>query len=415
MVTIVENVVYQHAENVCALWSQRHSAVLEPHYSFSDLVHLDNRVEANLDGLRIAGNAVWPIIDEFVSGEDAGALFTKSVLTLEHGDIDSFLGLVESLGADREALQETQAALAWVHAEKLAHVVKNLLTSSKPSVIELGLTACAAHHRPAINYIENSLLSQDPELRATAMRVVGALGLVDLQHRLTGLTEWETDREKFECASAMAYLGNQSAAGLALQTLAISDSLYSTSAVNCMMMLSNKGSAKAVLKSLDEKPGRERDVVRGFGYLGDPVAVDWLISKTEFPDLCRLAGGSISMITGVDLAESDLETLDEPEGFVDPGPNDNPDHDNVALDEDEDLPWPDTNLIRKWWNSSAKLPAGKFYLDGREKIDSELRVVLRDGYQRQRNAAAVSLALLKPDAQLYDTLLPTNKQKTWIN
>ena len=74
------------------------------------------------------------------------------------------------------------------------------------------------------------------------------------------------------------------------------------------------------------------------------------------------------MITGIDLAEQDLETLDEPEGFEDGAANDDPEDDNVALDEDEDLPWPDPQRMRSWWESSAKLPAGRYFLNGREKF-----------------------------------------------
>ena len=120
------------------------------------------------------------------------------------------------------------------------------------------------------------------------------------------------------------------------------------------------------------------------------------------------------MITGMDLAESDLETLDEPEGFMDMGPDDDPANHNIAMDEDEDLPWPDPERIRAWWQSSAKLPTGKYYLNGREKTRNELAIVLREGFQRQRNAAADNLALMNPASLFFDTSLPTNKQRHWM-
>jgi len=48
----------QHAEEASFLWLLRHAAVTRPHYSLADLSKLDNRVEAHLNGLRIAGEAV---------------------------------------------------------------------------------------------------------------------------------------------------------------------------------------------------------------------------------------------------------------------------------------------------------------------------------------------------------------------
>jgi len=411
---IIENVVYQHAENACSLWWQRHNAVHEPHYTFEDLVHLDNRVEANLDGLRIAGEHALPIIDENIAGEDEGGFFTKAVLLLERGESKEFLGLAERLHDKRDALEEMGSALAWVKPEYLANTVKELLSSAVPSSIELGLHACAAHQRPAKKYLQNALDSDDVNLRASAMKVAANLGFSDIKHRLQGISDFESDREKFHCGRALAMLGNQAAGSELLKPLAIDDSSFNSKAVKLIAMMNDIAGCKALLKTLDANGHRQRDVIRGFGYLGDPVAVDWLISKTELPQLCRIAGGSISMITGMDLAENDLETLDEPEGFMDTGPDDDPANHNVAMDEDEDLPWPDPERMRAWWQSSAKLPTGKYYLNGREKTRNELAIVLREGFQRQRNAAADNLALMNPASPFLDTSLPTNKQRHWM-
>ena len=411
---IIENVVYQHAENACSLWWQRHNAVHEPHYAFEDLVHLDNRVEANLDGLRIAGNHAFPIIDANIAGGDEGGVFTKAVLLLERGENDKFLDLAESLNDKRDVLEELESALAWVKPDVLANTVKELLSSATPTSVELGLHACAAHQRPAKKYLQNALTSDDTNLRATAMKVAANLGFTDVQHQLQSLSEFESDRERFHCGRALAMLGKQDAGSALLKPLALGGSSFNSKAVKLIAMMNDIAACKALLKTLDADERRERDVIRGFGYLGDPVAIDWLISKTELPQLCRIAGGSISMITGIDLAESDLETLDEPEGYLDMGPNDDPDDHNIAMDEDEDLPWPDPERVRAWWQSSAKLPSGQYFLNGREKTRHELCIVIREGFQRQRNAAADNLALMNPDSLFYDTSLPTNKQRLWM-
>ena len=55
----IDSIITQHAEEAAFLWLQRDAAVREPHYSLADLAELDNRVEAHIDGLRIAGDAGW--------------------------------------------------------------------------------------------------------------------------------------------------------------------------------------------------------------------------------------------------------------------------------------------------------------------------------------------------------------------
>lgn len=42
------------AEEAAFLWLKRDHAVRAPHYSLGDIVKLDERVEAHLDGLRVA-------------------------------------------------------------------------------------------------------------------------------------------------------------------------------------------------------------------------------------------------------------------------------------------------------------------------------------------------------------------------
>jgi|LGVF01.1.fsa_nt_gb hypothetical protein len=54
--SIIATVIEQHVEEATFLWLLRYAAVHEPHCSLSDLAYLDNRVDAHIDGLRIAGD-----------------------------------------------------------------------------------------------------------------------------------------------------------------------------------------------------------------------------------------------------------------------------------------------------------------------------------------------------------------------
>ena len=65
--TIISVVIEQHAEEAAFLWLLRSGAVQKPNYDLNDLTELDNRVEAHVDGLRIAGDAGWDICQEVFS------------------------------------------------------------------------------------------------------------------------------------------------------------------------------------------------------------------------------------------------------------------------------------------------------------------------------------------------------------
>jgi uncharacterized protein (TIGR02270 family) len=168
--------------------------------------------------------------------------------------------------------------------------------------------------------------------------------------------------------------------------------------------------ARRWLKALSEDDGRLRALMTAVGAFGDPYYVPWLIGQMQAPAVARLAGEAFAMITGVDLAYQDLEG-DRPNGF-EAGPTENPEDEDVAMDPDEDLPWPNPELVGRWWNdNAAAFTPGTRYLCGKPVSAPHCQEVLRTGYQRQRIAGAFELALMRPNAVLFPTGAPAFRQK----
>jgi uncharacterized protein (TIGR02270 family) len=164
-------------------------------------------------------------------------------------------------------------------------------------------------------------------------------------------------------------------------------------------------SAKEWLKGLMQYPDRLRYVVIGAGITGDPVYVSWLIKQMEASPLARVAGEAFTLIIDVNIAYEDLEG-ERPEGF-ESGPTENPEDEDVALDPDEDLPWPDPKRIQSWWDANkGRFQAGVRHLVGKPITVEHCQYVLASGYQRQRIAAALELALMQPGTQLFETRAP---------
>src|SRR4051812_11825988 len=83
---VISGIVIQHVEEAAALWLLRAAAVTAPHYSLQDLAKLDNRVEAHLDGLRIAGFPGWDIVKQELSWQEPGEFFVAAELAFESND-----------------------------------------------------------------------------------------------------------------------------------------------------------------------------------------------------------------------------------------------------------------------------------------------------------------------------------------
>src|SRR5713101_5211134 len=83
---IVQGVVTQHAEESAFLWLQRCGATSAPHLTLNQAAELDERVEAHLDGLRIAGGPVWELCEEQLVPKGAGEIFAGAALAFETED-----------------------------------------------------------------------------------------------------------------------------------------------------------------------------------------------------------------------------------------------------------------------------------------------------------------------------------------
>ncbi len=143
-------------------------------------------------------------------------------------------------------------------------------------------------------------------------------------------------------------------------------------------------------------------MIKAIGVLGDPHAINWLISKMEDSSLAKLAGESFSHITGVDLEKQQL-TIDEPDSYP-RIPNDDAEDDNVELDEDENLPYPDVEKVAAMWRQHGQnFIVGHRYFMGSPITTEMLKEKLIGGSQRQRHAAAMELALNEHNVQLPNT------------
>ena len=119
------------------------------------------------------------------------------------------------------------------------------------------------------------------------------------------------------------------------------------------------------------------------------------------------------MITGVDIAKENLEGK-MPEDFQS-GPTDDPLDDNVAMDEDENLPWPDPKLLQNWWDAhNHRFQPGHRYLAGQPITIENCQRLLATGYQRQRIAAALEISLQQPGTPLFEWRTPGWRQQQLI-
>lgn len=402
-------VLSQHAGEASFLWMLRNSAVGAPHYDLADLAKLDDRVEAHLEGLRIGGAGGWMACEEQLAANESGEVFAAASLSLEPLDQDRLSKVLSVVGKVPETIGGFASAVGWLPLEQALPHIRKFLEGERPSFQGIGISAAAIHRWHPGAALARLMASDDADVRARALKSAGEFGDKDVRQDLLVSLRDPDENCVFSAAWSGTLLGLPICATVLL-SIAESQSSHAPSAADLALRGMDTAAALSWHSRVVAAPARIRLAIRTAGTIGDPSVIPWLISLMEQPPLARLAGECFTMITGVDLAFRDLER-DPPEGH-EAGPTEDPADHNVEMDPDENLPWPEPALVQQWWDANrGRFQHGTRYLLGNPLTDDWLRIVLRDGRQRQRAAAALELALRNPGQPLFNVKAPGFRQQ----
>jgi len=403
---------FEFTQEAASLWLLRSKAVCAPHYTLRDLLELDNRLEAQIDALRVAGEPGWEMCAEKPGHGKPESLFAPSILAFESRDEKRIAAILDAALKTPAVSEGIVSALGWMTCERAEPHIKTLLMSKSPIHQTIGIAASAFHRKDPGSYLENAFYSPDLTLKARSLRAVGELGGRGDQMmpgRLQEQLKTEDAACRFWAAWSAVLLGNTAALDYLKPFIPDARSPLQQEALQLVLRKVDLKDALIIHKQFAGKTDAQRMAIVSAGVIGDPALLPWLLNRMNIPALARLAGEAFTLITGVNISSQEMEGT-WPAGF-EAGPNDDPKDPNVALDPDENLPWPDAKKISAWWDKNKpKFNPGQRYLLGKPITQDHLQTVLQTGLQRQRAAAALELALLAPGRPLYNTCAPAWRQ-----
>jgi uncharacterized protein (TIGR02270 family) len=341
----------------------------------------------------------------------AGAAFAATVGALDAGRAQE-LGYLFALAEANPGLRAgLLSGFGWVEPDRLPNIVASLIGASNPFLRFFGIGVCSMHRiDPGLTF-SRRLEDSDPAVRARAWRMAGELGRRELVSTAAAAAAADEDPTcQFWAAWCAVLLGDRHNALKLLTRITTSPGPFEARAFQLAIQAMSVDGSHSLLQPLARDSKNIRRLIRGAGLTGDPTYVPWLIGLMTDDRIARLAGESFSLITGLDLARLDLE-LKPPENF-ESGPNDDPDDPNVDMDEDDGLPWPDQKHIQAWWNANShRFQPGVRYFMGEPLNRENCLRVLKEGFQRQRIAAAIYLLLLNPGTPLFEWRAPAWRQR----
>ncbi len=408
MKTVIPEIISQYAEEAAFRWQLRNDSVCSPLHTLEDLALLDEKIEANLDGLCIAGEVGWDICKEALEQGNAGEYFAASIAAFKSGDESNIQTVLEKGSADEKLSRGIISALGWLPYEKAAPFIQQFLESPLPGQKHIGIAASAIHRVNPGQFLSDALEEADPILRTRSLKATGELGRSDLLSLVESNLDHDDENCRFYAAWSACLLGNRNALSV-LQSFALSPSFYQEAAVKMAFRSTDLHAAMKWHRELAANRETARQAVIGSGIIGDPALIPWLIEQMDVPASARVAGEAFTLITGADITNEMLEG-ELPEG-LEAGPNDDPEDDNVQMDADEGLPWPNPELIRAWWETNkSRFNNGARHLLGLPITPENIRQILKTGFQHQRYAAAVEQALLQPGKPLLEVRAPGHRQ-----
>jgi uncharacterized protein (TIGR02270 family) len=383
------------------LWLLRSIAVNQPHYRQQDLLELEQRIDAQLNGLMTAPEQAWSICEEaLVSTEEPGEAFAAAVLAFRSLDIQKIQRAIEiSLSAER-AFPGLASAIGWLPGRICHSWIKKFLTSKDLNHKYLAITVCSLRREDPREYLNKILQREDclahPKLYARAIRLVGELKRRDLIPALHIAIASDDPEVSFWANWSAAILGDRARLHN-LKQIVLNEGVFQKKAIDLAFRGLPIEEARQWIGLLAKNTKNAREVIYATAVLGDPQAVPWLINQMRIPELTRVSGEAFTTITGIELEANGL-SLDELPDLDNQFSDDETSKSDVDLDMDEHLPFPDVNKVAAVWQKYQQhFISGKRYFLGKLVETEHLKHQFSQGTQRHRRAAALELALLQPD------------------
>jgi uncharacterized protein (TIGR02270 family) len=371
-------IVDQHAEDAAFLWIRRRNEIDGPLLGETDIGRIDQRLDANLEGLMASGRRAWDTAKaRFSDYPEAGELFVLGYLALRSGSPKAVADVIElALPLGAAAVSGFSGAIARAPKDELRPYVADWVRSRDDGVRSLGLAALCHHRVDPGPQLESALADPAPDVRRRALRLAAQLKRREVLPAVHALLRSRLPQERLTAAFAACLLGDVQSAHATLDRLATTDADFAAAAIELRLLSTPAAAAKRWLQARLEQPLTHAAATACVGLLGDRNVMPWLIEKMREPNLAAAAANSLRDLFEVDFGDTDVFTT-EPESL---GPA-------FAVREEPVLP--NADRVAAWWDEGK---GGK----GHDVFRS----------MRWHRLEAVRKALAEPD------LLPANWRKT---
>ncbi|TIR27874.1 MAG: hypothetical protein E5X34_01830 [Mesorhizobium sp.] len=344
---IAAEVIRQHAELVAFLWAQRDSWSAEDPPDARVIAGIDQRLEINLDALRIAAASAWPfLIAQHEDFPDKGELFAFAWMALELADGEKVAQAVEFGRLTSDDAKGLVGALAWHKPAVIGPVVRKWIGEPDAFLRFLAVSACAEHTVDPGATLARLVKDHDPRVRTAALRLAGQLRRFDLVRDVHDAFDHEDERVRLWAGWALVELGSGDLTRQELRKIAAAAGPDAMVALRALAKAGPDKDVRAWMGGLMKAQQTAPLAVRGIGMLGDRSVLAWLIERMREPYVAVAACAAFLEL----FPEARLETKLFTVGPEELGPAFAQHFENDVVK----LALPDR--VQAWWSEKGTVP-----------------------------------------------------------
>jgi len=344
---IVVPVVREHVEMAAFQWAQRDTLLHEDLPDMEVVGSIDQRLEANLDGIRIAGAAAWPfIIEAFESYPEKGELFVTAFHAIETEDAKRIEQAVCFARVAEDGARGLCGAFEWLPPARTRDLVRRWIHSTDPIRCEAAIAALIANRTDPGDLLHNLLSHNEASVRAAACLLAARLDRQDLAPALRAALGGPEVAVRNSAALALAQLGCRDGEEI-LRALVIAQEEKWEHPLRSLITVLPDKEVRQWLSGLNRSPETAVIAVRALGMFGERTLLPWLIQQMKLPSLAKAARQS--------LLELFPEVRDDWDDLISVEPADHGAAFVQCFGDDMD-PMPVAGLVKAWAQERFLLP-----------------------------------------------------------
>jgi uncharacterized protein (TIGR02270 family) len=176
--TFIPDILEEHYEELQYLWGHRQVALRSPRHVLRHLTEFEERMEAHVQGLLIAVEAMVPLVEGGLISDDPLEAFASGYLLLRSGDKIAPRALMAFANAKDSGLRGLTEAISHGPARAFVAQLQVLLGTGPPltAIASAEILAFQGFIDAKVYRLDRFLSDDPPEVRRAAWRVAGLVG-----------------------------------------------------------------------------------------------------------------------------------------------------------------------------------------------------------------------------------------------